>query len=61
MARVGRDAIAVLELVATPLAAYDPGFTGLPTFAAFVWIVVVSVLLFRRGRTPTPGRTRELD
>ena len=40
--------IGVLELVATPLAAYDPGFTGIPTFAAFLWIVIASVLLFRR-------------
>ena len=40
--------IGVLELVATPLAAYDPGFTGLPTFASFLWVLVASALSARR-------------
>ena len=42
--------IGVLELLATPLAAYDPGFTGVPTFAGFLWVAVVSVLLALRSR-----------
>ena len=46
--------LALLQLVLTPLAGIDPGFTGVPTFATFLWIVVVSVLLFRRERASTP-------
>ena len=42
--------IGLLQIVTTPLAAYDPGFTGLPTFASFLWVLIVSVLLVRRGR-----------
>ena len=42
--------LALLQLVATPLAAIDPGFTGLPTFGTFLWIVIASVLLFRTER-----------
>ena len=42
--------LGVLVLATTPLAAYDPGFTGLPTFASFLWIAVVSVMLARRER-----------
>lgn len=48
-------AIGVLELAMTPLAAYDPGFTGIPTFAAFLWVLVASSLFLRRGlRGPGP-------
>lgn len=43
-------AIGALQIAATPLAAYDPGFTGVPTFASFLWIAVVSVILARRER-----------
>lgn len=45
-------ALALLQFVMTPLARIDPGFTGLPTFATFLWIVIASVLLFRRERSP---------
>lgn len=42
-------AIGVLHLALAPLAVVDLGFTGLPTFAGFLWIAVASVLLARRG------------
>ena len=51
----GAVVLALLQLVMTPLAGVDPGFTGLPTFATFLWIVVSSVLLFRRERASGPG------
>jgi hypothetical protein len=44
-------ALALLQFVLTPLAGIDPGFTGIPTFGTFVWIVVASVMLFRRERS----------
>jgi hypothetical protein len=47
-------AIGVLQVVATPFAAYAQEVTGLPTFAALLWIVVVGALLARRG----PGGAR---
>jgi len=43
-------AVGALHLALAPLATQDPVFTGLPTFAGFVWIAVASVLLARRGR-----------
>ena len=43
--------LALLQFVMTPLAGIDPGFTGIPTFGTFVWIVVASVMLFRRERS----------
>lgn len=46
----GAVVLALLQFAMTPLAGIDPGFTGLPTFATFLWIVVASVLLFRRER-----------
>ena len=51
----GAVVLALLQIVMTPLAGIDPGFTGLPTFATFLWIVVASVLLFRRERASGPG------
>ena len=44
-------AIAALQFVGTAFASLDPGFTGLPTFAGFLWVAIVSVLLARRGST----------
>jgi len=41
-------AIGVLQLLGTPFANVDPAFTGLPTFAGFLWVAVASVLLARR-------------
>ena len=53
--------LALLQFVMTPLARVDPGFTGLPTFATFLWIVVASVLLFRRERASfSPGVPRRV-
>ena len=40
--------IALLQIVATAFAAVDPGFTGPPTFAGFLWVAIVSALLARR-------------
>jgi hypothetical protein len=42
--------IGVLQFVGTAFASLDPGFTGVPTFAGFVWVAIVSVLLARRGQ-----------
>lgn len=42
--------IGVLQFVGTAFASLDPGFTGLPTFAGFLWVAIVSVLLARRGQ-----------
>lgn len=41
-------AIGLLQVIAIPFAAFSDEVTGLPTFAAFLWIAVVSVLLARR-------------
>ncbi len=41
-------AIGVLLIVGAPLATEDPVFTGLPSFASFLWVLVASVVLFRR-------------
>ena len=41
-------AIGVLHLTLAPLAAIDVGFTGIPTFAGYLWIAVTSVMLARR-------------
>lgn len=43
--------IGVLQFVGTAFASLDPGFTGAPTFAGFLWVAIVSVLLARRGQT----------
>ena len=45
--------IAALQLVGTAFATVDPGFTGVPTFAGFLWVAIVSVVL-ARGRRTTP-------
>lgn len=42
--------IGVLQFVGTGFASLDPGFTGVPTFAGFLWVAIVSVLLARRGQ-----------
>jgi hypothetical protein len=42
-------AVGALHLALAPLATQDPVFTGLPTFAGFLWIAVASVLLARRA------------
>jgi Domain of unknown function (DUF4386) len=42
--------IGVLQFVGTAFASLDPGFTGVPTFAGFLWVAIVSVLLARRGQ-----------
>ncbi len=41
--------IGALQLHGTPFATVDPAFTGVPTFAGFAWVAIVSVLLARRG------------
>jgi hypothetical protein len=41
--------IGVLQFIGTAFAPLDPGFTGLPTFAGFLWVAIVSGLLARRG------------
>jgi hypothetical protein len=41
-------AVGALQFAGTPFATFDPAFTGLPTFAGFVWVAIVSVLLVRR-------------
>lgn len=43
-------AIGVLQFIGTALASFDPGFTGVPTFAGFLWVAIVSGLLARRGQ-----------
>lgn len=45
--------ISSLQVIGTAFATVDPGFTGVPTFAGFLWVAVVSVLL-ARGRRATP-------
>lgn len=47
----GAVAIGLLGLAMAPLAAFDPGFTGIPTFASFIWILVASAVLLRRERS----------
>jgi hypothetical protein len=48
--------VGVLQLAGTPFATVDPAFTGLPTFAGFLWVAAASVLLARRvGRRPVAG------
>lgn len=47
-------AIGLLQLAATPFAAFADELTGLPTFAGFLWVAVTSVLLARR-RAPAPA------
>jgi hypothetical protein len=44
-------AIGALHLALAPLATVDLAFTGLPTFAGFLWIAVTSVVLARRPRS----------
>lgn len=48
--------VAVLQLVGTAFAGIDPGFTGVPTFAGFLWVVTVSALLARRRVEPAGRR-----
>jgi hypothetical protein len=51
-------AIGLLQLLATPFAAYSQEVTGLPTFAALLWIVVAAIALARRGGAGSePART----
>lgn len=45
--------LGLLQLLATPLAVHAQELTGLPTFASLLWIAVVGVLLWRRGRAVT--------
>ena len=45
-------AIGALHIVLAPLATVDVGFTGIPTFAGFLWVAVASVLLARRRAEP---------
>lgn len=40
--------IGALHVTLAPLATVDVGFTGIPTFAGFLWIAVTSVVLARR-------------
>jgi hypothetical protein len=49
-------AIGALLILGAPLATQDPAFTGLPTFASFLWVLIVSVLLFRRRGPVTASR-----
>lgn len=46
--------ISALQLIGTAFATVDPGFTGVPTFAGFLWVAVVSVLLARRRPLTAP-------
>lgn len=41
--------VGALHLGMAPLATVDLAFTGIPTFAGFLWIAIASVLLARRG------------
>ena len=41
-------AIGALQLTLAPLATVDLAFTGIPTFAGFLWVAIASVLLARR-------------
>jgi hypothetical protein len=52
-------AIGLLQLLATPFAAYSQEATGLPTFAALLWIVVAGVLLWRRGAPAAAAAGRD--
>jgi hypothetical protein len=49
----GAVVIAALQVVGTAFATIDPGFTGVPTFAGFLWVAIVSVLLARRADAET--------
>jgi hypothetical protein len=41
--------------VGTAFATIDPGFTGVPTFAGFLWVAIVSVLPPTLRRSGTDG------
>ena len=53
--------VGALQVAGTPFATVDPAFTGLPTFAGFLWVAAASVLLAGRRYAASGSRESSLS